>query len=113
MTFKDKSGEEVYPVMGCFGIGITRLMGVIVECFSDEKGIVWPESVAPFRVHLLSLGMDKETNEWYEKLQSAGIETLFDDREVSAGRNLAIAIFLECRGASLCRNARSKRVVRK
>lgn len=85
LTFKDKSGEEAHPVMGCFGIGITRLMGVIVECFSDENGLVWPESVAPFRVHLLSLGADKEAKSWYEKLESAGIETLYDDRDASAG----------------------------
>lgn len=85
LTFKNKNGEDVYPIMGCFGIGITRLMGVIVECFSDEKGIVWPESVAPFRVHLLSLGSDEDADEWYEKLTSSGIDVLYDDRDVSAG----------------------------
>lgn len=85
LLYRDESGEMKPVVMGSYGIGPTRLLGTVVEILSDNKGIVWPESVAPFQVHLLSLGADKEANEWYEKLQSAGIETLFDDREVSAG----------------------------
>lgn len=85
LTYKGEGGLMKPVIMGSYGIGPTRLMGTIVEVLSDEKGIVWPESVAPFRVHILSLGMDKEANEWYEKLQGAGIETLFDNRELSAG----------------------------
>lgn len=85
LLYRDESGEMKPVVMGSYGIGPTRLLGTVVEILSDNKGIVWPESIAPFQVHLLSLGADKEANEWYEKLQSAGIETLFDDREVSAG----------------------------
>ncbi len=56
-----KDGSKVFPFMGCYGIGITRAMGVIVEKFHDEKGIVWPKSVAPFLVHLV--GLDLETEE--------------------------------------------------
>lgn len=85
LLYRDESGEMKPVVMGSYGIGPTRLLGTVVEILSDNKGIVWPESIAPFQAHLLSLGADKEANEWYEKLRSAGIETLFDDREVSAG----------------------------
>lgn len=85
LTYKDESGSMKPVVMGSYGIGPSRLMGTIVETLSDEKGMAWPESVAPFQTHLLSLGVDKEANEWYEKLRSAGIETLYDDRDVSAG----------------------------
>ncbi len=56
VTYTDKDGKKQYPIMGCYGIGISRLMGVIVEKYNDEKGIIWPEAVAPFNVHLLSLG---------------------------------------------------------
>ncbi len=85
LTYTNEDGSAQPIVMGSYGIGPTRLIGTIVEILSDEKGIVWPESVAPFRVHLLSLDSDKEAGEWYEKLQGAGIETLFDDRDVRAG----------------------------
>lgn len=85
LKFKDENGQEKLVIMGSYGLGPTRLMGTLVECFADEKGMVWPESVAPFQAHLLSLGADKEANEWYEKLHSAGIETLYDDRDTSAG----------------------------
>lgn len=84
-SYKDEFGNLKPVIMGCFGIGLGRLLGTIVEVLSDEKGLVWPESVAPFRGHILSLGADREANEWYEKLRGAGIETLFDDRDVSAG----------------------------
>ena len=57
-TYKDKEGKEQYPIVGCYGFGTTRIMGVIVEKLADEKGIVWPESVAPFAVHLVSLGQN-------------------------------------------------------
>jgi prolyl-tRNA synthetase len=92
-TFKNKNGEEVQPIMGCFGIGITRLMGVIVEALSDDKGLVWPRAVAPFRVHLVRLG-DQETvvqaaDTLYKELVDAGYEVLYDDRDVRAGEKFA------------------------
>jgi prolyl-tRNA synthetase len=90
VTYADKDGKKQYPIMGCFGIGISRAMGVIVEKYNDEKGIVWPASVAPFTVHLLSLN-GVNADETYESLQKAGIQVLYDDRETSAGEKLATA----------------------
>ncbi len=93
LTYKDEKGEESPVFMGSYGIGIGRLMGTIVEVFSDEKGIVWPESVAPFQVHLLVLGEDdevkKEADKLYEKLQNAGVEVLYDDRGIQPGQKFA------------------------
>lgn len=83
-VYKDTEGKDNYPIMGCYGIGTTRLMGTIVEVLSDDRGIVWPESVAPFRVHLVTLGDDADINtkaeEIYNSLNAAGVEVLFDDR---------------------------------
>lgn len=84
-TYVDEAGVRQQPIMGCYGMGITRLMGVIVEALSDDVGMVWPEAVAPFRVHLLSLGADEQALEIYTRLTNAGIEVLYDDRTVSAG----------------------------
>src|SRR3989339_94918 len=92
LTYKNEKGEDVNVFMGSYGIGVPRLMGTIVEVFNDEKGIIWPESVAPFRVHLIGLGeTQKEAEKLYEKLWETGIETLFDDRETSAGGKFADA----------------------
>ncbi|MEA4910750.1 Proline--tRNA ligase [bioreactor metagenome] len=87
LKYKNKEGEEDKVFMGSYGIGITRLMGTIVECFSDEKGIIWPEAVAPFKIHLVSLFRDEEDESYkaakdiYEKLTVKGVEVLFDNRE--------------------------------
>ncbi|OGG60647.1 prolyl-tRNA synthetase [Candidatus Kaiserbacteria bacterium RIFCSPHIGHO2_01_FULL_56_24] len=88
--FKDENGEEVNPYMGSYGIGPARLMGVIVETLSDEKGIVWPKEVAPFHVHLVSItggnaDVEKEADRVYEMLQDNDIEVLYDDRDARAG----------------------------
>ncbi len=92
-TFKNTSGEEVQPIMGCFGIGITRLMGVIVEACSDEKGIVWPRAVTPFHVHLVRIGESEAVvqaaDTLYEELVRQGREVLYDDRDVRAGEKFA------------------------
>ncbi len=90
-TFKDQSGEEHYPIVGCYGLGITRLMGVIVEALADEKGMVWPVSVAPYQVHLIGLGNFTEAEKIYTHLQEQGIEVLYDDREARAGEKFADA----------------------
>ena len=87
-VFTDKDGKQKEYYMGCYGIGIGRTMATIVEQFHDEKGIVWPENVAPYKVHLIHLG--KETKEEAEKLYNSlikqDVEVLWDDREdVSAG----------------------------
>ncbi|KKR86331.1 MAG: Prolyl-tRNA synthetase [Candidatus Woesebacteria bacterium GW2011_GWB1_41_10] len=85
-----KDGGKVYPIMGCYGIGISRTMGVIVEKFHDEKGIIWPKEVSPFDVHLVELpgGKGKEV---YDKLKSFGIDVLWDDRDIPAGEKFADA----------------------
>jgi prolyl-tRNA synthetase len=90
VTYADKDGNKQYPIMGCFGIGISRTMGVIVEKYNDERGIIWPEAVAPFAVHLLSLG-GAAGEKTYETLQKAGVQVLYDDREISAGEKFAEA----------------------
>lgn len=93
----NSQGEKIYPIMGCYGIGISRTMGVLVESFHDERGIIWPESVAPFKVHLVSLtsnnsAVTKQANQVYEKLVGSGVEVLYDEREnVGAGAKLADA----------------------
>ncbi len=89
MTFKGSDGKACPVYLASYGIGITRVMGVIAEKFSDDKGLVWPEAVAPFRVHLLSLGADEKAAEIYESLTKAGIEVLYDDRDISAGNKFA------------------------
>ncbi len=90
VTYADKEGKRQYPIMGCFGIGISRAMGVIVEKYNDERGIIWPDSVAPFAVHVLAIaGADGEKT--YDSLQKAGIQVLYDDREMSAGEKFAEA----------------------
>ncbi|TSC93930.1 MAG: prolyl-tRNA synthetase [Candidatus Berkelbacteria bacterium Athens1014_28] len=89
LRYKDEKGEEQFVFMGSYGIGISRLMGVIVESYNDEKGIIWPEAVAPFAVHLISLNQDKEAEKIYNDLQKKGIEVLFDDRDVRAGEKFA------------------------
>jgi prolyl-tRNA synthetase len=93
-SFTNEAGEKQYVHLGSYGIGITRVMGVIVEKFSDEKGIVWPETVAPFKVHLLVLGNSDEAKakaeEIYTTLSENGVEVLFDDRvDVTAGEKFA------------------------
>ena len=85
----NKEGEKIPIYLGSYGIGITRLMGVIAEHFADENGMVWPEAVAPFKVHLLSLGENEKAEEIYNELTKNNIEVLYDDREVSAGEKFA------------------------
>lgn len=94
ITFKTKEGEEAYPIMGCFGIGITRLMGVIVEALADEKGIVWPSTVAPFLVHLVGLNLEDEAiRDWaegvYQNLRARGVSVIYDDRDLRPGEKFA------------------------
>lgn len=90
-TDSDESKKPVF--LGSYGIGITRLMGAIVEALGDEKGIVWPKAVAPFRVHLVTLGNSSEVavagDLFYEKLKTLGVETLYDDRDLRPGEKFA------------------------
>jgi len=90
LYFTDSDGKRKLVIMGCYGIGNTRLVGTIAEASHDDKGLIWPKSVAPYLVHLLSIGMDetvrKEAEDMYKKLEKAGFEVLFDDRDESAGK---------------------------
>ncbi|MEI6659858.1 MAG: aminoacyl--tRNA ligase-related protein [bacterium] len=94
LKYQTAEGESKSVFMGSYGIGPGRLMGTIVEVLSDDKGIIWPETVAPFKVHLLVLGEDisvvSEAESLYKALVDAGVEVLFDDRaSVGAGEKFA------------------------
>ena len=80
--------------MGSYGVGISRLVGALIEAFHDEKGIVWPEPVAPFRVGLVNLRPDDATttavaDDLYARLAKAGVDVLLDDRDERAGAKFA------------------------
>jgi prolyl-tRNA synthetase len=99
LRYKAENGDDTPVFMGSYGIGPGRVMGTIVEVLSDDKGIVWPESVAPFAIHVLALGDNEAVKTQAEKLYSdlvlAGIEVLFDDRvETSNGAKFADADLL-------------------
>lgn len=85
LKFTDRDGEDKPVLMGCYGIGLGRLLGAIVEASHDDRGIIWPKSVAPFLVHLISLEnnpkVKKVAQKLYTDLQKAGVEVLWDDRE--------------------------------
>ncbi|TSC60177.1 MAG: prolyl-tRNA synthetase [Parcubacteria group bacterium LiPW_15] len=87
LKYKDEKGEEKIVYMGCYGIGVSRLLGTIAEIYNDEKGLVWPKPVAPFAVHLLELN-GASAKKIYAELTKAGIEVLYDDRKISAGAKL-------------------------
>lgn len=88
----DEHGCAVDVWMGCYGIGLSRLLGTVVEIFGQEKGlIVWPEAVAPYRVHLLDLTADNQGEQLYLQLLESGIEVLYDDRQKTAGEKFADA----------------------
>lgn len=94
LTYKDENGESQPVIMGCYGIGLGRLMGVVVESLADEKGIVWPESIAPFKIHLVGLNSDDAevkdfTDGIYLSLKEKGAGVLYDDRDLRAGEKFA------------------------
>ncbi len=100
LHYRDEKGAIQPVIMGCYGLGISRLMGAIVEVTADDKGLAWPLTVAPFRAHLISLGGGRETavatqaNQIYDLLNQAGIEVLWDDRDTAPGVKLADADLL-------------------
>ncbi|MFZ4631906.1 MAG: proline--tRNA ligase [Patescibacteria group bacterium] len=96
LKYQDKDGEKKTVIMGCYGLGVSRLMGTIVEVCHDEKGIIWPENVAPFKFHLLSLNENEAAEKIYSDLVKKGIEVLFDDRELQAGEKFADADLIGC-----------------
>ncbi len=94
LYFTDENGEEKPVIMGSYGIGPARTMGTVVDLLSDDKGIVWPESIAPYKVHLVGLNLEEaEIKDWaegvYNNLKTAGVEVLFDDRDARAGEKFA------------------------
>ena len=101
-TYTNDNGEESLVYMGSYGIGTTRLLGVIAEVFNDSKGLVWPPSIAPYKVHLVGLNLEDtdakaKAHAVYKLLQEAGIDTLFDDRETTtAGEKFADADLIGC-----------------
>ena len=99
LTYQTEKGDKKPVFMGSYGIGPARLMGAVVEVLADDKGIIWPESIAPFKVHLLSLGEEenvkKQAEYVYDTLMKKNIEVLFDDREgISPGEKFAEADLL-------------------
>ncbi|MDI6734126.1 MAG: His/Gly/Thr/Pro-type tRNA ligase C-terminal domain-containing protein [Patescibacteria group bacterium] len=97
LNYKDKKGELRPVVMGCYGIGVERIIGTVVEVYHDEKGIIWPETIAPLSLHLLLIGevkppLKKFATQVYNWFMKEGVEVLFDDREnVSAGEKFVDA----------------------
>ena len=93
LVFTGSDGMQHYAYMGSYGIGITRVMGVIVEKFADEKGLVWPENIAPARVYLVQIGEKSRAaaDELYETLGAQGVEVLYDDRDERPGVKFADA----------------------
>lgn len=93
--FTNAEGQKQYVHLGSYGIGITRLMGVIVEKFHDDRGIIWPQSVAPAQVYLVTIGQDSEVlaqaEKIYTELQGQGVEVIWDERDVSPGVKMADA----------------------
>jgi prolyl-tRNA synthetase len=86
----DGKGARTPVIMGSYGIGIGRLMGTVAEVFADDKGLVWPESIAPFKYHLVNLLADnKDTDELYDQMMGLGFDVLYDNRDVRAGEKLA------------------------
>lgn len=96
LQYQTAEGSKKPVVMGCYGIGLSRILGTIVEACHDEKGIIWPETVAPFKVHLLSLNENEEADKIYEALKNAGIEVLYDDRDLAAGEKFVDADLIGC-----------------
>ena len=94
--FADEKGTPQPVIMGCYGLGPSRVMGTIAEVLGEDQGLVWPREVAPYHVHLVTLARDEaeraKCDEWYDKMTAAGIEVLYDDRlGVRAGEKLADA----------------------
>ncbi len=94
LLFKDENGEEKPVIMGSYGIGPARVMGTVVDLWSDDKGIIWPSSIAPFQVHLVALNTDDSAVvDWvdglYTNLQAENITVLYDDRDARAGEKFA------------------------
>ena len=94
LKLQGQDGSEIVPHMGSYGIGVSRLMGAIIEASHDDKGIIWPDAVAPYQVGLINMRADDEAcaraaDALYAQLQAAGVETLYDDRDERGGAKFA------------------------
>ncbi len=92
LTYTDEDGEDKPVYMGCYGIGVGRLMGAVLEVNSDESGMIWPEEIAPYKIHLIPIGKkaEKRADEIYESLHD-DFEILYDDRDTGVGDKFADA----------------------
>lgn len=93
LTYTDENGENKPVFMGSYGIGPSRLMGLIAEHFADDRGLVWPENIAPAKVYLIAIGDDikGKADELYSKLKENNIEVLYDDRDERPGKKFSDA----------------------
>jgi len=100
LNFVDQDNTKKLVIMGCYGMGPSRVLGAVVEISHDDNGIIWPESIAPFEYEIVVLGNSEETikkaNEIYKNLENKGLEVLFDDRNESAGTKLKDADLIGC-----------------
>ena len=89
--YTDESGAEQPIIMGCYGIGVSRLVGLLAEHFSDDKGLVWPENIAPAKVYLVQIGQESQAtaDELYEALETRGVTVIYDDRDERPGAKFA------------------------
>ena len=96
-TVQDKDGNDATLFMGCYGIGVTRIVGAAIEQNHDERGIIWPESIAPFKVVLIPINMHQSetvrevATTLYSELKAAGLDVLLDDRDARPGVKFADA----------------------
>ena len=98
LEFADESGNKQPVIMGAYGIGLGRVMGTVIETHNDKDGIIWPDNIAPYKIHLISLpGGEEESNKIYEALKEEGVEVLFDNRDdKTAGEKFADADLIGC-----------------
>jgi len=91
--FTDQDGKDKLYYMGCYGLGVDRTMATVVEKYHDEKGMIWPEIISPFKYHLIALGEknQQKAEKLYNELTEKGVEVLYDDRDLSAGEKFADA----------------------
>lgn len=91
--YTDESGKDQSIIMGCYGIGVSRLVGLLAEHFSDDKGLVWPVNIAPATVYLVQIGQQSkaQADDLYETLMARGIEVIYDDRDERPGAKFADA----------------------
>ena len=101
MTYVDENGKTQTPIMGCYGIGVGRLMASVAEVKNDERGPIWPITIAPWKLSLISLPskndngtIDECSQNLYESLRAKGVDVLWDDRKASAGEKFADADLL-------------------